>query len=155
MEKKVGRPKNCGRCNKIKTQCKCGRPTVLTPEVIQKLEEAYAIDSTDLEACLYAGIGKSTLYNYQEANPEFVDRKALLKKSLTLKSKINISKSINKGDINDSKWYVERRAKDEFSLREERTGKDGAPIQYDISDMTPEQLASAYQDILRNNEDAE
>jgi Ca2+-binding EF-hand superfamily protein len=56
-----------------------GRPTVMTQETIQKLEQAFAFGSTDEEACFYANIGKSTLYDYIKANPEFSERKEALK----------------------------------------------------------------------------
>jgi hypothetical protein len=55
-----------------------GRPTVMTPEIIAKLEYVFALGGTDKEACLYADIGLETLYNYQRNHPEFAERKALL-----------------------------------------------------------------------------
>jgi hypothetical protein len=56
-----------------------GRKAVVTAATLQKLEEAFALGCTDLEACFYADIGKSTLYNYQDANPKFLERKEALK----------------------------------------------------------------------------
>jgi hypothetical protein len=56
-----------------------GRKAVVTAATLQKLEEAFALGCTDLEACFYANIGKSTLYNYQDANPKFLERKEALK----------------------------------------------------------------------------
>ncbi|HYW81837.1 MAG TPA: hypothetical protein VFB30_01185 [Spirochaetia bacterium] len=35
-----------------------GRKTVMTPEVVRKLEEAFSMDCTDEEACAYAGVGE-------------------------------------------------------------------------------------------------
>jgi len=58
---------------------KGGRPTVMTEEVLRKLEEAFLMGCTDVEACLYADIGQRTLYDYQEANPEYSQRKEVLK----------------------------------------------------------------------------
>ena len=57
------------------------RPTVMTPEVIAKLEEAFAWGCSDIEACLWADIAPKTLYVYQEKNPEFAQRKAALKET--------------------------------------------------------------------------
>jgi len=96
-----------------------GRKTIMSDVVIQKLEQAFTYDMTDLEACLYADISKSTLYNYQNAHPEFVERKALLKNSLAMKAKANLAVSINNGDKTDTKWWLERRRKEEFSLKTE------------------------------------
>src|SRR4051812_44422694 len=51
-----------------------GRPTVFTPEVILKLEEAFKLDCTDGEAGAYAGIGQATSCAERARNPEFQDR---------------------------------------------------------------------------------
>ncbi len=56
-----------------------GRPTVMTVETVNKLEEAFMLGCTDEEACFAANISKQTLYNYQDKNPEFIDRKETLK----------------------------------------------------------------------------
>jgi hypothetical protein len=51
-----------------------GRPTVFTPEVVLKLEEAFKMDCTDGEACAYAGIGQATYYAERARNEAFRDR---------------------------------------------------------------------------------
>lgn len=96
-----------------------GRKTVMTPEIINKLEQAFSMGCSDLEACLYADIGKTTLYNYQNENPEFVERKEKLKEKLVLKARSVIADSLNKQDENTAKWYLERKAKNEFSTKVE------------------------------------
>lgn len=105
-----------------------GRPTIMTPDIVNKLEQAFSMGCSDLEACLYAGISKQTLYNYQAKNPQFVDRKEQLKKQLVLKARTVIADALNRKDENTAKWYLERKAKNEFSTRQEVTGEDGAPI---------------------------
>ena len=107
---------------------KAGRKTVMTPEVVTKLEVAFSRDCSDTEACIFAGISRMTLHRYQEDNPEFCDRKALLKDTLVLKARTNIAERIEKGDLETSKWYIERKKRGEFSTRQEVTGEDGAPI---------------------------
>ena len=98
---------------------KRGRKTVMTPEIINKLEQAFSMGCSDLEACLFADIGKTTLYNYQNENPEFVERKEKLKEKLVLKARTVIAESLNKQDENTAKWYLERKAKNEFSTKVE------------------------------------
>ena len=98
---------------------KRGRKTVMTPEIINRLEQAFSMGCSDLEACLYADIGKTTLYNYQNENPEFVERKEKLKEKLVLKARSVIADSLNKQDENTAKWYLERKAKNEFSTKVE------------------------------------
>lgn len=99
-----------------------GRPTVMTEEVLQKLEYAFMRGLTDLEACLFANIGTTTLYNYCEENPEFRERKEELKKNPTAKAKLNVYEAIENKDVDVSKWYLERKAKDEFSTKQEVSG---------------------------------
>jgi hypothetical protein len=118
-----------------------GRPTVMTLIVIGKLEEAFAMGCTDIEACLYAGINRDTLYGYQNKYPEFVDRKEELKETPVLKARKTVVEALT-SDHEFSLKYLERKKKDEFSLRVENTGKDGKDIVSqiivgDIRDLEP------------------
>lgn len=97
---------------------KVGRPTVMTDEMIGKLELLFAKGLTDREACLIADITPSTLYDYCNKNPEFTERKELLKEKVKIQAKLNIAESIENKDVDDSKWYLERKAKDEFSAKQ-------------------------------------
>jgi len=91
------------------------RPTKMTENTLQKLEFAFMAWCTDLEACLYADISDWTLYNYQNEQPSFLDRKKLLKSNVRLQARINVVNSVYENNIEDSKWMLERVAKDEFS----------------------------------------
>ena len=120
------------------TKDKYGRPTVMTDDVVNKLEQAFAMGCTDIESCLFANISKQTLYNYQALHPEFIDRKEELKDSLKLHAKSNLSRSIKiDEDVDNSKWYLERKSKSEFSTRTEQdiTSK-GSPLQAFLVDCT-------------------
>lgn len=86
-----------------------GRPTVMTEDIVNKLEECFADGASDVEACFIAGISKQTLYNYQKYHPEFVDRKEGLKSLTTYRAKKVVSQSIASGDKNDAKWHLERK----------------------------------------------
>ena len=98
---------------------KAGRHTVMTQDVVNKLEQAFSMGCSDLEACLHAGISKQTLYDYQAKNPKFVDRKEQLKEKLVLKARTVIAEALNRKDENTAKWYLERKAKNEFSTKVE------------------------------------
>lgn len=102
---------------------KVGRPTVMTDEVLQKLEYAFMRGLPDAEACLYADIGTTTLYNYCDENPEFRERKEVLKKHPTARARLNVTEAIEKGDADLSKWWLERKAKDEFSTKQTIDGE--------------------------------
>lgn len=120
-----------------KDYLKVGRPTVMTPEVVSKLEQAFSMGCSDLEACLFADISKQTLYDYQAKHPEFVDRKAMLKETLILKARSVIATSLNNKDENTAKWLLERKRKQEFSTRIENTGADGEPLQMPVLNILP------------------
>jgi len=100
--------------NKIKA----GRPTKMTDSLVKKLEEAFLLGCTDEEACFYADITRQTLTNYQNANPDFLDRKSALKQNPFFKARAALIKSFNDNPELALK-YLERKKKDEFSLKQE------------------------------------
>lgn len=98
----------------------------MTPETISKLEEAFSIGCSDIEACLFADISRPVLYEYQQKHPEFLDRKEMLKERPVLKARNTVNRNLN--DDETARWYLERKKKNEFSLRNEVTGANGGPI---------------------------
>ena len=149
VPKKVGRPKNCGRCKKNKNECKCGRPTVMTPEAIDKLKTAFMMGCSNEEAVLFAGINRTSLYNYEKENPQFVDEKEILRQRPKLKARMNVIKSIENESVDDSKWYLERKLKGEFSTRSELTGAGGKGLLDDkIEKMTLDEVREHVQSAL-------
>ena len=95
------------------------RKTIMTEETVKKLVDAFSMWFTDEEACLYSDISKQTLYNYCEKNPKFLTKKELLKNKPKIKAKLNLLNAINSNDLDTSKWYLERKSRDEFSLKTE------------------------------------
>mgnify|MGYP001616196484 CR=1 FL=1 len=49
------------------------RPTVMTDEVIRKIEEVAALDGSVAEMAYYAGIHVDTVYAHLKENPDFTD----------------------------------------------------------------------------------
>ena len=94
-----------------------GQPTKMTPITIGKLDEAFAMGCTDIEACLFAGIHQDTLYAYQRKNPEYIKRKAALKETPVLKARKTIENALEE-DQNTAKWYLERKLKDELGTNQ-------------------------------------
>ena len=92
---------------------KGGRKTVITESVILKLESAFALGCSDLEACLMANIGKSTLYKYQDEHPEFSERKAELKETTILEARESVRRGIKEDPVLALK-YLERKRSKEF-----------------------------------------
>lgn len=111
---------------------KVGRPTKITKEILEKLDNAFSLGHSDEEACLVAQIDPQTLYNYCKKHPNYSSKKELLKNSPKIVARRNIVKDLNDGDVKTSKWYLERKAKDEFSNRQELkdvTEEDNEAIQ--------------------------
>ena len=107
-----------------------GRPTVINKTTLGKLESVFAMGGTDKEACLYAGIAEDTLYSYQKENFKFTEKKGLLKEKPLLKARQTVVEGL--GYIKNAQWYLERKAKNEFSLRSELTGPDGGEQQHRV-----------------------
>lgn len=121
------------------TKKKPGRPAVLTPEALQLLKDAFMLGCTDEEACLRADISTSTLYNYQKANPSFLDKKQLWKQNPILLARETTVRGL-KRDHNHALRFLERKKKDEFSLKQEIDHTtDGEPIQFINSVPRPEE----------------
>lgn len=100
----------------------------MTPETIQKLEEAFEWGCSDPEACLHAGIAKATFYDYLQKHKDFADRRELLKKNPTIRARQSVLRGLET-DSDLALKYLERKEKGEFSLRQEWTGQDGGPIE--------------------------
>lgn len=105
--KKVGRPKK---------KHPGGRPTKMTPQTIDKLEQAFSLGCTDIEACLFADISVDLLYKYQRENPEYIKRKEALKENPVLLARTSVVNSLpNSPEL--ALKYLERKRKDEFSTQ--------------------------------------
>lgn len=105
-----------------------GRPTVMTEEVIGKLEEAFSNGGTDKEACFIAGIHPDTLYVYCKENPEFSERKEQLKEMIKYHAKTNIANAIKFDKSTSlSAWYLEKKSRKEFGQNVDVTS-DGEKI---------------------------
>lgn len=128
MQKKKPKSNKKAKDNTIKSDM--GRPTKFTNETIEKLEYAFSIGCSDLEACLYANISPASLYNWQKDNQEFLDRKNMLKESPVLMARKNVADALNKGDVEMSTWYLEKKKSDEFNtkVKNEVTGADGGGL---------------------------
>ncbi len=104
------------------------RPSKINQQIIYRLEEAFALDCTDEEACLYADIACSTLYKYQEVNTEFMERKRLLKNRPVLDARKAVIESFRSHPALAFK-YLERKRKDEFiSTVETKFSSDSMPL---------------------------
>jgi hypothetical protein len=116
-----------------------GRPQVMTPEVVALLVSAFRDGLNITQACWQAGISRESYYHHINSDPELSDKMDRAQQFLSMNSRQNISKAVQSGDLNTSKWLLERKNKDEFSTRQELTGKGGKPLATAV--LSPEEQA--------------
>ena len=80
----------------------------MTETTLQKLEQAFLMGCTDLEACLYADIAPSTLYAYQQGDDKFSERKAALKTNPVMKARNVILGALDDGDLQTAHKVIDR-----------------------------------------------
>lgn len=117
-------PKKAGRKKKKNLG---GRPTVFTPATISKLEEAFLWGCNDAEACLFAGISMAAFYRYIDMNPDFKEKRDLLKENPALKARKTVLDNLQ-SDARLAFDYLCKKKKDEFGDRKELTGLNGNPL---------------------------
>ena len=125
---------------------KNGRPTVMTDQTLQKLERAFIMGLSDREACLWANISPSTLYEYCKVHPDFSERKELLKEKPKMKAKVILSKALNKNDLETAQWYLERKASDEFRLKKQTELSGSVSVHNAFDKLTDEELRALIRD---------
>ena len=73
---------------------------------------------TDLEACFFADISKTALYDYQNRHPEFTERKEALKERPVLLARKAVINSFDE-DSNLAFNYLKNKRSDEFSEKKQ------------------------------------
>lgn len=125
---------------------KNGRPTIMTEQVIAKIEQGFKIGLNNTECCGYAEISRDALYDYVKKHPEFSDKIEEWKRNPIAKAKYTIYKNLD--DPNVAKWLLERKD-EEYSnkIKQEVTNKTpqivvasqaDADLLKRISDVTPD-----------------
>jgi len=120
---------------------KCGRPSVLTPDTIAKLEVAFICSATDQEACVFAGIHPSSLYRYLEKCPEYRERIQGLKGMVKLLAKLTIFRELEKGNLAVA-WEVLERGRVEGYQKVSASGSPGVQVNVLPPGETPEGRAA-------------
>ena len=108
-----------------------GRPTVMTPEILSMLRSAFLIGASDEEACAYAEIGKSTLYDYQNDHPEFSEQKDQWKKNPILKAKTSVIDGLKDPEL--ALKYLELRDRDEFYKKQKNDTNLGGGLKIETN----------------------
>jgi hypothetical protein len=114
--------------------------TKLTPDVVKKPDEAFSMDCTVSEACLYAGMSRTTYYEWVKLNPELAHRFEELREHPVLKARSTIVQRLD--NVGTAQWYIERKRKGDFTFRQEHTGADCEP---------PVDLTTAVKEIIKRS----
>jgi hypothetical protein len=93
-----------------------GRPLKIDKDTLAKLEAAFLLGCTDLEACFAADIHSATLYRYIEANPEFSDRKEALKQNPVYKSRKVLIDALDDNDVATAHKIIDRKEGSKLNL---------------------------------------
>lgn len=109
-----------------------------TPEqkdmIIQSLREYLELGFSRNKSCEIIGLAPSTLSNWIKADDALGIKIQGWENAINKVAMQNILDAINKeGEMEDNKkettkWWLERRMKDDFSTRTENTGKDGEAL---------------------------
>lgn len=121
------------------------RPTKITEETVKKLEFAFAHDFNISEACDHADISRETYYNHINSSEEFSDKMERAQSDLKRKAKIVVANAIEEGNIGQAQWFLERRAKEEYSL------KQTVDMNVSNRDETVEKLEELFKCTPKNN----
>ena len=78
-------------------------------DVKKKLEQAFLAGCTDVEACCYADISRSTLHNYCESNDGFMDRKETLKNQPVMQARFIVNRHLDEGDLATANRVIDRK----------------------------------------------
>ena len=129
---------------------KGGRPIEFTEDVVNKLEQAFSLDCTVSEACLYADISRQTYYTYVDEKAkegskkkQLSDRFEELRQRPFLKARQTIIKSLDQPE--HAKWYMERKKKKEFAPRQETEYSGSIEI---VSKEMEEKISKALDKII-------
>ncbi len=88
---------------------KTWRPKVITPEVVQKLEDLLSQDVSIEVACKFVGISERAYYYECENNPQFLQKMEKAQEYVGIIAWRTIAKAIRDGDTQTAKRYKERR----------------------------------------------
>lgn len=102
-----------------------GRPTKMTDEVVNKLENAFKDGANVTEACRIAEISTRSYYEWLNTNEDFSHKMTNAQEYPDVIAKMVLVKAIKSDDVDTAKWWAERRMKNEFSTKQELAGNLG------------------------------
>ncbi len=89
----------------------------MTDDVVRKLIEAFKLDVTVEEACLYANISKDAYYRKLNEDEGFSDEIGRARQYATMAARLSIIKALP-SDPHLALKYLERKRREEFGLQQ-------------------------------------
>lgn len=114
------------------------KPWAPTPDQIEKIKLYAGLGSTQEQTARLIGICEDTLVKNTTAKSAFEEGKA----QTIAKVAGSLVKKALSGDTASAIFYLKTQAGWKETNVTEHTGKDGAPIKLDMSNLTDEQLAA-------------
>ena len=99
-----------------------------TPEIVEEICKYIADGLYQKDACAMAGIGVSTYHDWINAHPEFSEALKVAEAKAKSRLKAVILEAAEAGTWQAAAWMLERRWKEQYSIRNEVTGADGEGI---------------------------
>jgi|10_taG_2_1085330.scaffolds.fasta_scaffold02700_7 hypothetical protein len=110
-------------------------------EVIEIVKPYLKLGYSVNKSCILAEIPTSTFATWMQNDEVLRKKVAAWRNNINAIARKNVVESIKEGDNNESRWWLERKEKEDFSLRQEHTGKDGEAIEVkNMQELTDEQL---------------
>jgi len=91
------------------------RPTIINSSTVHKLEQALKEGFTVERTCYLSGVSRSTFYAHLQSDRDFSDKIQLAQAWATERAKQVVIKEIAKGNLKAAQWWLERKARQEFS----------------------------------------
>jgi hypothetical protein len=92
----------------VKDTKKVGRPAVSLEQFEDEIFDLLSIGSTISQVLNYIGIDQDTYYKKLAKNKRLKDKFTRAKEFTSVKAKRNISEKIQQGDVETSKWHLEK-----------------------------------------------
>ncbi len=120
-----------------------GRPKVTSkPDVVSLLVTSFHSGLNVREACFQSGISHEAYYNRLRSDEQFADTMAKAQMQSKMNAKTVIVKAIEGGDVSAAKWWLERKARDEFG----RDSIPEAPLEPAERQMSDAEMAAVVED---------
>lgn len=87
-------------------------PIKVDEKKAREIIDATAKGLTKTEVCAYVGISPEAYKTAMERIPDLAKTVEAVKSMPNIKARLNVYEALKEGDLNTSKWYLERKAPD-------------------------------------------